>query len=124
MKAFLPGFDGGFQVDRPEMGRSGQDHVVDLGNLQQLLVGVEAGEAAVPGDIDAQLAEFAAGAVQPVLEQVGQGNDLDVRVLDFCPFGDVFGVVSLARDRSLSWPPRARRVSPRFLARRSRSSRS
>ena len=51
----LAGLDGRLQVHRPEMGRSRQDHVVDLGDRQQLLVGVEPGEAAVPRDVDAQL---------------------------------------------------------------------
>ena len=74
----LARLDGRLQVDRLEMGRSRQDHVVDLGNFQQPVVSVKASEAPVPGDIDTELGEFATCAVQPVLEQVGQGNDLDV----------------------------------------------
>ena len=40
------------QVQRPETGRRGQDDVVDAGRVDDLLVAVEAGEAAVVGQID------------------------------------------------------------------------
>ena len=82
---------------RAEVRRRGEDDVVDLGDRQQLLVGIEPGEAAVLRDLDAQLRELPVRAVQSVLEQVGEGDELDVRVLDAGPLGDVLGVVALRR---------------------------
>ena len=83
----LARLDGRLQVQRPEMRRRGQDDVVDLRHGQQLLVGVEAGEAPFLRDFDAQLGQLRPAAGQPVLEQVGQGDHLDVLLLGLRAFG-------------------------------------
>ena len=95
----LAGFDRGLEVHRAEVGRRGEDDVVDLGDGEQFLVGVEADEAAFLGDVVADLFEVAVAVVHAVVEQVGQRDDLDVFVGDLGAFGDVFGVVAVFAGR-------------------------
>ena len=86
--------DRGLQVHRAEVGRRGQDDVIDLGDTQQLLVRVEAGEALCLGHVEPKLVQLLLARSQAVLEQVGQGDDLDVLFLDLGAFGHVLGVVA------------------------------
>ena len=58
------------------------------------------------------------------LEQVGQGDDLDVGVLDLRPLGHVLGVVALGRVNDLRGRTERVEHALRCLARRSRSVRS
>ena len=57
-KGVLARLDGGHQVLRAEVRRGRENHVVDVGDRQKLPVGVEAGEAAVVRDFDAELLEL------------------------------------------------------------------
>ena len=82
----LAGVDTGLEVLGAEAGRSGQDHVVDIG-LEQLLVGVEADELALLRDIEPLERAALAGRVgqgleallQVVLVEVGHRHQPDVR---------------------------------------------
>ncbi len=77
----LAGLDDGFEVLRAEARRGGQDHQVAA--VDDLLVGVEADEAAVVGDVellldDVVVLESFAAALEAVLEDVAEGVELDV----------------------------------------------
>src|SRR5207253_2975755 len=80
--------DGGGDVQRPEARRRGQHDVVRGGN--HLLIGVKADKAALFGNIHAiakrldllvlhELVCLAAAVLQPVLEDVAQRNNLNIR---------------------------------------------
>ena len=77
--------DGGRQVCRPETGWRGEDDVVDVGR-QDFLVGVEAGERPVVGDLVLGSERRVAGGFfgergatlrQAVREQIAERHDLD-----------------------------------------------
>ncbi len=74
----LAGLDGRLDVLGPEAGRGGQHHQVTA--VDDLLIGVEADEAAIVGDIDLILvvAHALTAVPQVVLEHVAQGIQLDV----------------------------------------------
>ncbi len=67
----LAGLDRRGQMNRPESRRRRQDDQVHIRQGQDLLVGIEADEAAVVGDTELFLE-----ALEPVAESVGQGDDL------------------------------------------------
>ena len=91
----LAGFDRGLQVGRAEMGRRGEDDVVDFRDGEQFFVGVEAEELALFRDVVADLFKIAMAIVHAIVEEVGERDDLDVFVGDLGAFGDVFGVVGV-----------------------------
>ena len=90
----LARLDRGAQVLGPEVGRRGEDHVVDLRHGEQLLVRVEADEAALLGDVEVDLTQVVAAAVDPVTEHVRQGDDLDAGPFDPGARLDPFDVVA------------------------------
>ncbi|MCK7518839.1 MAG: hypothetical protein MZV64_14475 [Ignavibacteriales bacterium] len=78
----LARLDGGLEVEGPEARRRGRDDVVDVLDLEQLLVAVEAGEAGLRFDLDRGrdlLHERLERALDAVLERVVEGHDLDAR---------------------------------------------
>ena len=75
----LAGRDRRLDVRRPEAWRRGEDGVVDVG-LQELLVGVQAHEAVIVGDlggIAVLLDERGPRGVEAVLERVGHRDNAD-----------------------------------------------
>ena len=82
-----------------DVGLGGSEVAVSVGDaeLHGLLVGVEAGEAGIVGYVQVELAELGAALLQPVREEVGQGDDLEVLRGQACVLGDVLGVIALLR---------------------------
>ena len=65
--------NGRLEVRRPEMRRGGQDHVVDLADGQELLMGIEARETHLLRNLQPQLVELLLAMREPIVEQVRQG---------------------------------------------------
>ena len=89
----LAGLDGRLDVLGPEARRRGQHHQVAA--IDHFLVGVEADEAALVGDVELLLGVFGiadglAAVLEVILEHVGQGMNLDV-VRRACRLADVVG---------------------------------
>ncbi len=72
--------DGGHELGGAEVGRGGEDDVIDVGEGEELVGGIPAGEAVVfayDDGVGEVFEVFAAGG-EAVGEEVGEGDDLDI----------------------------------------------
>ena len=107
VKRFLPALIDRLDVQGPEARRRRQHHQVAA--VDHLLVGVEADEAAVVGDVELVLAvlgvpDRVAAVPQTILEHIGQRVDLDV-VGGARGLADVVGGAACRGRRSRSGRP-------------------
>ena len=74
----LAGLNGGFEVYRAEVRRRRENHIIYLGDRQELFIRIKPGEAVIITNCHAQLLKLLAAIVQSIRKDICQRNDFDV----------------------------------------------
>ncbi len=82
------------QMDGAKVRRSGENHVIDLGNGKQFLVSIPTDEVALFRNAQADALKLTVAVIDTLFKHVGERGDLDVLVFDLRALFDIFSVVT------------------------------
>jgi len=79
-KRILARFNRRLEMQRTKMRRRGENDIVNFRNGQQLLIGIESGEAHLIRDRHVALLQLPAAGIEPIGKDIRQGNHFDISI--------------------------------------------